>query len=274
MKKTKELLKKLNQKIDQVKRSKEFKEILEFFAKFHSYSFRNQILIQMQKPNASYVAGYKQWQDKFNRQVKKGEQGIAILAPQKYKTTETKLVEGKQSNANIMEEKIEEEVTKIYFKTVYVFDISQTEGESIPEVNINIKNTCSEALEPLKEFAETKDIDLKFKSFDRDSYKGYSKLGEIVINSDLNQTEQASTLVHELGHELLHETREKRKELTTEIKEMEAESVSFVVMDSLGVEIGSDRYLALYKKTYNLKRSLKRIYTVSKEIMDYLEIEK
>ncbi|PUU86271.1 MAG: hypothetical protein CI948_2886, partial [Halanaerobium sp.] len=83
--KTKKLLEQLNSRIDSVRESDEFKSMLQFLGKFHNYSYQNSILIQMQKPDASYVAGYKQWQKKFNRHVKKGEKAISILAPFTYK---------------------------------------------------------------------------------------------------------------------------------------------------------------------------------------------
>ena len=80
-KNTAQLLSQLDKKIKEVKDSEEFKEMLTFFSKFHNYSYHNSILIKMQKPDATYVAGYRQWQKKFNRNVKNGEEGIAILAP-------------------------------------------------------------------------------------------------------------------------------------------------------------------------------------------------
>ncbi|GAB6099270.1 hypothetical protein JCM16358_11490 [Halanaerocella petrolearia] len=270
MKKTKKLLQKLDERIENIKSSEDFKKMLEFFSRFHQYSFRNQALIEMQKPDATYVAGYKQWQEKFDRHVKKGEEGIAILAPQTYTTTETEVIEVEKQDGTVKEKEVEKEVTKTYFKTVYVFDISQTEGEPIPELDISIEDSFGELLEPLKEFTASKDIELEFKSFDKESFKGYSKMGKIVINDELNKTEQASTLVHELGHELLHDNVEKRFELTKEIKEMEAEAISFVILNHYGVETKSDKYLALYKESYDLQDSLKRIHEVSTEILDYL----
>src|SRR6056297_3317887 len=99
--KTKKLLEKLNNKIDTVQESAEFKNMLQFLGKFHNYSYQNSILIQLQKPDASYVAGYKQWQKKFNRHVKKGEKAISILAPFTYK----KKVKKSNLNSNLEEEK-------------------------------------------------------------------------------------------------------------------------------------------------------------------------
>jgi len=262
--KTKKLLKKLNQKIDSVQNSDEFKEILKTLGKFHSYSYQNRILIQLQKPEATLVAGYKQWQKKFDRHVKKGEKAISILAPFIYKK---KVTEEKNVNGQLRE--IEKEVKKMYFRPVNVFDVSQTEGKPLPSIDITVADTNSKLLLPLKKFIETKDISLEIKVL-KEGLKGYSQGGKIVIDKKLNDTEKSGVLVHETAHELLHD-KESRKNMSKEIKEMEAEAVAFIVMDHYGVEIKSDKYLALYKKSYDLKQSLKRISKIASEIIGFVD---
>jgi Zn-dependent peptidase ImmA (M78 family) len=264
--KTAELLKELDERIDKVQSSDEFKEVLEFFSKFHNYSYHNSILIMIQKPKATLVAGYRQWQKKFDRHVKKGEKGIAILAPFTYKKKKADI----DSNLDSDEEK---EVTKTYFRPVYVFDVSQTEGKSLPQIDLSLENSDSTLFEPLKSYAISKGIKVKLKSL-RKGLDGYSEGGKIVINRKANDTEKASILVHETAHELLHFRDSKDVKLTKEILEMEAEAVAFVVMNYFGVEIKSDKYLALYKKSYNLMESLKRISDISSAMIDYvLEIK-
>jgi len=260
--KTAELLKELDERIDKVQSSKEFKEVLEFFSKFHNYSYHNSILIMLQKPEATLVAGYRQWQKKFDRYVKKGEKGIAILAPFTYKKKKA------DTDSNLDSDE-ENEVTKTYFRPVYVFDVSQTEGKVLPQIDLSLENSNSALFEPLKSYALSKGIKVKFKSL-RKGLDGYSEGGKIVINRKANDTEKASILVHETAHELLHFRDSKEMKLTKEILEMEAEAVAFVVMNYFGVEIKSDKYLALYKKSYNLMESLKRISSISSEIIDYL----
>jgi len=259
--KTSELLKELDERIDKVQSSEEFKEVLEFFSKFHNYSYHNSILIMMQNPAATLVAGYRQWQKKFNHHVKKGEKGIAILAPFTYKKKSDV-----DSNLNSDDEK---EVTKTYFRPVYVFDVSQTEGKPLPQMDLSVENTNSALFEPLKSYAVSKEIEVKFKSL-REGLDGYSEGGEIVINTNANPTEKASILAHETAHELLHFNGDKDLKLTKEILEMEAEAVAFVVMNYFGVEIKSDKYLALYKKSYDLMQSLKRISDISSAMIDYV----
>jgi len=262
--KTKKLLNKLNQKIESVQNSDEFKEILKTLAKFHNYSYQNRILIQLQKPEATLVAGYKQWQKKFDRHVKKGEKAISILAPFTYKKKVTE-----EKNVNVQLREVEKEVKRMYFRPVSVFDVSQTEGKPLPSIDIAVKDTNSKLLLPLKKFLETKDIKLEIKEL-KEGLKGYSQGGKIVIDKKLNDTEKAGVLVHETAHELLHD-KESRQHMSKEIKEMEAEAAAFIVMNHYGVEIKSDKYLALYKKSYDLKQSLKRISNIVSEIIGFLD---
>jgi hypothetical protein len=264
-KKTAQLLESLNERIDKVQSSSEFKKVLRFFSKFHNYSYQNSMLILMQKPEASFVAGYRQWQKKFNRHVKKGEKGIAILAPFTYK----KEVKKSNLNSDSADEETEE-VKRTYFNTVYVFDISQTEGEPVPQIDMELENTNQELINLLLDYAASQEIEVGFKSLSGGT-DGYSRGGEIVINDNVNETEQASILVHELAHEHLHFNSESNSlNLSKEIIEMEAEAVAFVVMDYFNIESKSDKYLALYKESYDLMESFKRINDVSSRILDYL----
>jgi len=264
-KKVKELLKRLDESIDQVQSSSEFKEILKTFSKFHNYSFQNSLLIKLQKPEATFVAGYKQWQDKFNRYVKKGEKGIAILAPFtfKKKVTESKEI---QVGNTIQEREVEREVKQTYFRPVYVFDVSQTEGEPLPELDLSIDDSLEiDLLDFLIKLAASESLLVEFKSLP-DKLDGYINNKTITIKENANNTEKAGILVHELAHYYLHNKNQDKK-LTKEIIEMEAEAVAFVVMHHFNIEIKSDKYLALYKKSYDLMESFERINKVSKKIL-------
>jgi len=263
--KVKELLKELEERIEKVQSSEEFKEYLQFFSRFHDYSYRNILLIKMQKPDAKLVAGYKQWQEKFNRYVKKGEEGIMILAPYKYKK---KVIEIEESivDGEVIKKEVEEEKQFVNFRPVYVFDISQTEGKKVPTWKIEFKETEKKLLEPLIKYANKEGIKIELKKL-RNGLNGYSKGGKVVINNRLNLTERIAVLVHELAHEKLHYLSSYDKELTKEIVELEAEAVSFVVMNHFDIEILSDKYLALYKRRYNLMESFKGIYKISNTII-------
>ena len=223
-KKTKDLLKRLDKKIEEVQSSDEFKELLETFSQFHNYSYHNSLLIKMQCPEASYVAGFRQWQKKFNRNVKKGEKGIAILAPFTSKRTVTKLKDGKE---------VEKEISDTYFRPVFVFDISQTEGEPLPEVDLSIDSTNIDLLRPLIELVKKESLKVKFKLLP-ERLDGYLKEDTIVVDKKANTTEQASILIHELAHYYLHDKNQDKK-LTKESVEMEAEAVACVVMHHFNI---------------------------------------
>ena len=264
-KKVKKLLERLNKKIDHVKSSEEFKEYLMFFSKFHDYSYQNILLIKMQQPDASLVAGYKQWQKKFNRHVKKGEKGLMILAPYKYSKQVT-ISEKDRIEGEIIEKEVEIEKEFINFRPVYVFDISQTEGEPVPRWQIEVEDTRKDLLNPLLNYTIKRGIEVEFRRI-RDCLKGYSKGDKVVINDKLNDTEKVAVLAHEVAHEDLHYDCDDRK-LTEEIVELEAEAVSFLVSEYFNIDNPSERYLALYKKSYDLGESFKRINRVSRNIIN------
>jgi antirestriction protein ArdC len=255
-KKVQDLLKQLNDKIESIQSSEEFKNLLSFYGKFHNYSYNNVILIYLQKPDATKIAGYRQWQKKFKRHVKKGEKAISILAPLIYKK--------KKEDSETGELK---EVTETYFKPVSVFDISQTEGEPVPEIDISIEDNRGELLNTLEKFVAENNIKLKYKELSKGK-SGYSVGGGIVINTSLNDTEKASVLAHELGHELLHQG---QRNTSKEVEELEAESIAYVVFEHFGVKLKSDKYLALYKKEYDIKDSLNRISSVANKIIEFIE---
>jgi len=263
--KTAKMLEGLEKKIEQVQSSEEFKELLETFSKFHDYSFHNTILIQMQCPGATHVAGYKQWQKKFNRHVKKGEKGIAILAPRSFKK---KVVEEVEKNGKTIEEEKEKEI--MYFRPVYVFDVSQTEGEPLPSIDLEVEDVKGELREILERYARTKELSIEYKDLPK-GREGSVNLDKIItVNDNFNNTKKASVLAHEIAHSQLHFDKESR-ELEKEIRELEAESVAFVVMQHFNVDIQSEKYLALYKKTESLKDSLERIKSVSQDMIDFCE---
>jgi len=264
-KKVKELLKELDERIDKIQSSKEFKEYLKFFSKFHNYSYHNILLIKMQKPDAKLVAGYKQWQKKFNRYVKKGEEGIMILAPYKYKKKVTELKK-EVNEGNIVETEVEKEKEFVSFRPVYVFDISQTKGEPVPSWKIEVKDTRKDLLNPFIDYTSERGIIVEFRRL-RDCLKGYSEGGKVVINDKLNDTGKVAVLAHEVAHEDLHYDCDDRK-LTEEMVELEAESVSFLVSEYFNIDNPSERYLALYKKSYDLGESFKRINRVSRNIIN------
>ena len=216
---------------------------------------------------------------------------IRILAPQFYnkkikeieKTDTEEVKQARKKAKKYSSYKIEQKDNKIilkqkqtYFKYVNVYDVSQTDGEPLPSLNMDMSDDMPELLKPLKDYTVKEGIELEFNKPANDPHltpgtQGYSQKGRVVINTEENNlTEQASILIHELAHEKLHDF-QKRVELTKEIKEMEADAVAYVVLNHYGIENTSDKYLALYKKDYDLKNSLNRIAKVSTEITQALD---
>ena len=234
-------------------KSDAMKKYLATMSKFHRYSLRNQLLIFSQKQDASQVAGFKRWK-KLGRWVKKGEKGIVIIAP---------IPLAREVSADCDE-------PEIRFRARYVFDVSQTEGEALPEPS-SVSGEPGEQLERLKEFAAKKGIGLEYEE-NLGGADGISKGGEIVIQSGLEKGNEFAVLAHEIAHELLHQGSDGKRE-SKQVRETEAESVAFVVSEAVGLECGSacSDYIQLYKGDIEtLEKSLTRIQKASAEILSSL----
>lgn len=234
---------------------------LEFQARFHDYSFRNCLLIAMQKPEATYVAGFRRWLE-LRRCVRKKEKGIMILAP---------LVRRRKPDSKAAEADDESPAKAVYgFRAVYVFDVSQTEGEELPEFS-RVSGDPGDWLDCLKGLVSMRDIELRYEE-SLGGADGISEGGKIALRAGMPAAEEFSVLVHELAHELLHRS-ERRKETTRKTRELEAEAVAFVVSHYVGLE-GVQRsadYIQLYSGDKELlMQSLDHIQRVSAEIIESL----
>lgn len=219
---------------------------LAMMARFHRYSFGNVLLIAMQRPEATHVAGFTTWKQ-MNRFVKKGEKGIVIIAPMTIRSREEELRDDKPSKPILR------------FRGVHVFDISQTEGEPLPAPS-KVQGDPSEYLARLKLHIAQRGITLDDQDLPSGA-DGVSRGGRISIRAGLPAAEEFSVLVHELAHELLHRS-EDRKTLTKTVRETEAEAVAFVVTNAIGLDTGTaaSDYIQLYDgKTETLATSLDRI---------------
>ena len=266
--------------IKNVFESDKYKKHLLVMSKFWNYSFNNQILITMQNPNATFVKGYKSWQNEFERTVKKGEKGIKILAPFTYKKTleEIKLDEKtkiplQNENGDLIKEEKQVELTG--FKTVTVFDISQTAGKEIEnlhlieELKFNVENFNS-LFNTLKEISP---VPVNFENIENGA-KGYyhTKEDRIAIKSGMSEAQTVKTLVHEIAHAKLHKDTDKE----SDVKELEAESTAFVVCSYFNIDTSdySFGYLAKWssdRELSTLKSSLDTIQKTSKELIEDIE---
>ena len=199
------------------------KTYLRVMSRFHKYSWGNCLLIASQRPEATHVAGFHAWL-KLRRYVRKGEKGIVILAP----------MVGRLRNGD---ELSEDERTRVFgFRSARVFDISQTDGESLPEF-ATVKGDPQDYNDRLKGFVASKGSVLEY-SVRIAPANGMSSGGKITLLPTLTPAEHFSVLVHETAHELLHKA-ERRSQTTHTVRETEAEAVAFVVANAIGLDTNS-----------------------------------
>jgi hypothetical protein len=217
-------------------------------AKFHYYSFGNVLLIAMQKPGATRVAGIYAW-NQLGRRVKRGEKGIMILAPMLGK----KRKKGEEQNESDAEQADAKSTDRtgsngqlIGFRPVYVWDVLQTEGKELPQL-AEVTGNPDEQLPRLIGFVQAQGIKLEYSEKIAPA-RGLSYGGLIQLLPNMTAAEEFSTLVHELAHEMIHKT-ERRSLISKTVKETEAESVAFVVAKAIGLETGtaSADYIQLYR---------------------------
>jgi antirestriction factor ArdC-like protein len=220
--------------------------------RFHTYSFGNVMLIARQKPEATNVAGFRTWKS-LGRFVKRGEEGILILAPMvghRRRRQNEILINLNTDNAD---DELKAEQALIGFRAVYVFDISQTEGKDLPSLT-EAQGDVSGYHERLFDFVHSQGVELDYSEHIAPA-KGLSHGGKITLLPGMKAAEEFSTLVHEVAHEMLH--RGNRRPLTTkQVRETEAEAVSFVVGKAIGLETGTAcaDYIQLWHGDANLLR--------------------
>ncbi len=196
---------------------------LKAIGRFHRYGLHNVLLIASQKPEASYVAGFRTG-NQLGRFVKKGVKGILILAPivRQKRRTKKKREEASGSVAG--------------FRAAYVFDVSQTDGKEFPQIGI-VQGDPGQNRDRLRSFADAQGISIEYSS-EIAPARGTSSGGRITLLPGQSPAEEFSTLAHELAHELLHRG-DRRGTTSRRIRETEAEATAFVVCHAIGLETGS-----------------------------------
>ena len=242
---------------------------LNAMAQFHSYSFGNILQIARQKPDATRVAGIRAWNE-LGRYVKKGEKGIQILAPMigyRRRKNETEQEQSTQPDAKPAP-------MLIGFRAVYVFDISQTEGADLPELEHGITGEVGAYRDRMLDFLARQNIALEFNEKIAPAL-GVSYGGKIALLPGQSKAEEFTTLVHETAHELLHKA-ERRTITTQTVRETEAEAVAFIVGQAVGLELGTSSadYIHLYHGNATLlAESLEVIQRTSAVILAALRAE-
>lgn len=283
----KEITDKLEEGLKELFESEKYKSYLNTMSKFHNYSFNNTLLIAMQKPEATLVAGYKAWQKNFDRHVNKGEKAIRILAPAPYKIKEERdkldPVTGELLfDENGMPQKENVEITIPAFRPVSVFDVSQTDGKPIPELETaELLQTVEGYEDFVKALMEVAPVPIGFEDIPGES-KGYFHTEEkrIAVQENMSESQTLKTMVHEVAHSMLH-NKELNKDMDASVKdrntkEVEAESIAYTVCQHFGIDTSdySFGYIAGWssgKEMTELKASLDTIRRTASELITGIE---
>ena len=257
-----------------------YRNYLRTMSRFHNYSLNNQALIHLQRPDATLVAGYNRWRDKFSRHVLRGEKGITIIAPTPYKKKieqekldpDTKLPILDADGKVITEEK---EIEIPMFRPVKVFDYAQTDGKPLPERVASPVANLTGSVENYAAFMEalrrSSPVPVEFKplSADMDGYFS-PKSQSITLREGMSEVQTVSAAVHEIAHAKLHnyglQQPEAHKHKSRNTEEVEAESISFVVCAYFGIETGANSfgYVATWSKNAELPEFRASLDTISK----------
>lgn len=263
MKKIDEITTELEQGVQDVLQSDKYRGFLEMMSRFYNYSACNCILIMRQFPEATLVAGYNAWRDKFHRQVKKGEKAIRILAPCPHK----KLTVDEDGN--------EKEVRWTTFRATNVFDISQTEGEELPTMCNRLTDSVEgyeHIIEVLKGISPVPVVFRKIAGTAAGYFSQNEK--EIVVCEGMSEAQTVKTLVHEIAHSILHDKDTgTEKDADRNTRELQAESVAYTVCKYMGLDTSeySFEYVATWSgEAKEIAKSLEVIRKTAKGIIDQI----
>lgn len=257
-----------------------YRNYLRTMSRFHNYSLNNQALIHLQRPDATLVAGYNRWRDKFSRHVLRGEKGITIIAPTPYKkkieqeklAPDTRLPILDADGKVITEEK---EIEIPMFRPVKVFDYAQTDGKPLPERVASPVANLTGSVENYEAFMEALrrsspvPVEVKPTSADVDGYFS-PKSQSITLREGMSEVQTVSAAVHEIAHAKLHnyglQQPEERRHKSRNTEEVEAESISFMVCAYFGIETGANSfgYVATWSKNAELPEFRASLDTIGK----------
>ena len=287
--KLKEITDRLEQGITELFESERYREYLRVMSKFHNYSFNNTLLIAMQKPDASLVAGFSAWKNNFGRNVMKGQKGIKIIAPSPFKIKQEvekidphtqKPIIGKDGKP-VTEEK---EIKIPAYKVVSVFDVSQTEGKELPDIAVD---ELTGDVERYRDFfaalEKTSPVPIGFEQIPGSSH-GYYHLEDkrIAIDEGMSEIQTLKTAIHEIAHAKLHDIdlnapeNEQQPRIDRRTREVEAESVAYTVCQHYGLDTSdySFGYVAGWssgRELSELKSSLETIRSAAAEIINSID---
>lgn len=281
----KEITDSIEQGIKDLFQSDKYMEYLRTMSRFHHYSLNNTVLIAMQKPDATLVAGFNKWRDQFERNVRRGEKGIKIIAPTPFK----KKIEQEKLDPDthapilnpdgsiVMEEK---EIKIPMYKVVSVFDVSQTEGKPLPQLASSLTGNVQQYEVFMEALRRSSPVPIGFERI-ADNSDGYFSLTDqrIAIREAMSEVQTVSAAIHEIAHSKLHnreqaqlaaaqgdETAAPPKPKDRRTEEVEAESISFAVCAYYGIATGENSfgYIASWSKDKELPELRASLETINK----------
>ena len=264
--------------------SDKYRQYLSTMSRFHRYSVNNTMLIYMQRPDATHVAGFNKWRDQFGRNVLKGEKGIRIIAPTPYKKKVEEIKTDPETNAPILDADgkaiIEEKEIRIpMFKVVSVFDVSQTSGKPLPQLAADLSGNVQQYEVFMEALRRASPVPMEIKPVARDTDGFFSiKAQSITIRAGMSEVQTVCAAVHEIAHAKLHDYEHMTEladdgetilvpgEKSRNTEEVEAESISYAVCQYYGIETGENSfgYIATWSKGKELKELRASLETINK----------
>lgn len=283
----KEITDRIEAGIRELFESERFMSYLSTMSRFYRYSVNNQILIHMQRPDATQVAGFNAWKDKFGRHVKKGEKGIQILAPTATMKKIQQAVLDPDTKApmldedgNVMTEEKTVRTVSNYFKPVTVFDVSQTEGKPLPQLALPLTGDVEHYEAFVEALRRSSPVPIEFENM-AVTTDGYFSAGNqrIAIRTGMSQVQTITAMVHEIGHSKLHDYDRLQAEARADggkepvkkgrrTEEVEAESVAYAVCQYYGIETSDNSfgYIAAWSKGKELKELKASLNTITQTV--------
>lgn len=264
--------------------SDKYRQYLATMSRFHRYSVNNTMLIYMQRPDATHVAGFNKWRDQFGRNVLKGEKGIRIIAPTPYKKKVEEIKTDPETNAPVLDADgkaiIEEKEIRIpMFKVVSVFDVSQTAGKPLPQLAADLSGNVQQYEVFMEALRRASPVPMEIKPVVRDTDGFFSaKAQSITIRAGMSEVQTVCAAVHEIAHAKLHDYEHMTEladdgetilvpgEKSRNTEEVEAESISYAVCQYYGIETGENSfgYIATWSKGKELKELRASLETINK----------
>ena len=264
--------------------SDKYRQYLSTMSRFHRYSVNNTMLIYMQRPDATHVAGFNKWRDQFGRNVLKGEKGIRIIAPTPYKKKVEEIKTDPETNAPMLDADgkaiIEEKEIRIpMFKVVSVFDVSQTSGKPLPQLAADLSGNVQQYEVFMEALRRASPVPMEIKPVARDTDGFFSiKAQSITIRAGMSEVQTVCAAVHEIAHAKLHDYEHMTEladdgetilvpgEKSRNTEEVEAESISYAVCQYYGIETGENSfgYIATWSKGKELKELRASLETINK----------